>query len=128
MFQVSQPKTAKRLFDGHSEKAEVAHLGPQIAREFIARVDLRRARRNPVGGEAGCGFANGVSGLTEAEFEVGAVVRDHSGALPRAGDAREAPQFSRDPLGGQTGSAVERPRLRESPHLPSRPAKRPTWD
>ena len=39
---------------GHAEQADVAELLPQVGREQVVAVDLRRARRDLGGGETAC--------------------------------------------------------------------------
>ena len=52
MLEIAEPEPAKFLLDGDAVQPKLAHLRPQRARETVLRVDLRRDRRDLVGGEA----------------------------------------------------------------------------
>jgi len=52
MLEIAQAEPAKLLLDGDAVQPERTHLGPELARERILRVDPRGDRRDPVGGEA----------------------------------------------------------------------------
>src|SRR6185437_2664565 len=81
MLQIAQAEAAIGLLDGDAMQAQLAHLGPQLAGEFVGLVDLRGDRRDLVGGEAGGGFADRIGRLAEAEFQGRAVVGDHARGL-----------------------------------------------
>ena len=76
-IEAERPGAAIGLGHGDAEHAQIAELAPQIAWEFIVRVDRRGARRDFVGGEAAHGIADHVGGLTEAVVEGRKLIADH---------------------------------------------------
>ena len=40
MGNVAKTGAAELFFDGHAQKAQLAHLGPKFGREFVFAVDL----------------------------------------------------------------------------------------
>src|SRR4051812_17589541 len=81
MLKVAEAEAPIVFLDGHAVQAQLAHLGPKLAREGVGLVDGGGDRGDLVGGEAGRGLADGVGGLAEAEFQAGSVVRDHAAGL-----------------------------------------------
>src|SRR5437764_928668 len=79
MLEIAEPGSAPLLLDRDAMHAELAELGPQIAREGVAAVDLVGARRDLVGGEAAHAVAQHVGGLAQAEVEAADVVHAHLG-------------------------------------------------
>src|SRR3954452_5027761 len=69
MLQVAEPEPAPGLANRDAVHAELAELGPEIARERVAAVDLLGARRNMCGREAAHALAQHVRRLTEPEIE-----------------------------------------------------------
>ena len=78
MFEIAEAGPAPFLLDGDPMHAELAQLGPQIARKRIAAVDLLGARRDPVGSKAAHALAQHVGGLAEAEVESALAVGKHA--------------------------------------------------
>jgi len=66
---VAEPGAAVFLADGHSEQPEVAEFTPQIARKYVATVDLAGAWSDALLGKAPYLVAYRVDGLAEAEIE-----------------------------------------------------------
>jgi hypothetical protein len=82
VLEIAQAEAAELFLHRDAVQAELAHLGPQLAREFVGAVDLLGQRRNAVGREAGGGLADRVGGLAEAEIQSGGgSVRDHAEGL-----------------------------------------------
>src|SRR5229473_6153216 len=79
MLEIAEPGPAPFLLDRDAVHAELAELGPKIAREGVAAVDLVGARRNPIGGEAAYAVAQHVGRLAQAEIEAADVVHAHVG-------------------------------------------------
>ena len=77
MLEVAEPGAAPFLLDGDAVEAELAELGPEVAREGIAAVDLVGARRDLVGGKAAHALAQHVGGFAEAEVEAADVIHAH---------------------------------------------------
>ena len=77
MLEVAQPRAAVLLLDRDAVQAELAHLGPQLAREAVGLVDLGGDRRHLVGGEALDLVAQRVGGLAQTEVERRHCVGDH---------------------------------------------------
>src|SRR3989337_2144642 len=50
--EIAQAPTTEFFLDGDPMQSKLAHLRPQVARELILGVDLRRDRRDLVAGEA----------------------------------------------------------------------------
>jgi hypothetical protein len=68
MFEIAQAKAAELFLDGDSVQAQFAHLGPELAFEFVLFVDLGGQRGQAIGGPAGGGVADGVGVIAKAEF------------------------------------------------------------
>ena len=69
MLEVAETETAILLFDRNPVQAELAHLRPEVLREFVLLVDLRGDRRDLVAGEALRRFADRVRHFAQVEFE-----------------------------------------------------------
>ena len=54
--EVAEPGAAPFLFDRDAVQPKLAELGPEVAREGVAAVDLVGARCDPVGGKAAHAF------------------------------------------------------------------------
>jgi hypothetical protein len=76
MLEIAEARAAILLLDRDAQQAEIAHLPPQIHRELVGRVDLGRARRDLVRGEALHAVAQHVGGLAEIEIERRILVGD----------------------------------------------------
>ena len=70
MFEIAEAEAAILFGDGDAVQAELAHLGPKLAREFVGGVDLGGHRRDAIGGVAARGVADGVGGFAELEIEL----------------------------------------------------------
>ena len=77
VLEIAQPRAAVLLLDRDAVQAEIAHPGPQLAREAVGLVDLRRDRRHFRRGEALDLVAQRVGGLAEAEVERRHRIGDH---------------------------------------------------
>ena len=77
VLEVAQPRAAILLLDRDAVQAELAHLGPQLAREAVGLVDLGGDRRHLVGGETLDLLAQRVGGLAQTEIERRHCVGDH---------------------------------------------------
>ena len=77
VLEIAEPGSAPFLLDGDAVQAELAELGPEVARKGVAAVDLVGARRDLVGGEAAHAVAQHVGGLAQAEIEAANVVHAH---------------------------------------------------
>ena len=64
---------APALGNGDAQQAGVAQLGPQVAREFVAAVDVGGARRDALAREAPDLRAHLVELLAEPEVEIAAI-------------------------------------------------------
>ncbi len=73
VLEVAEAKAAPVLLDGDPVQAELAHLGPELARELVGGVDLGGERGDAVGGETRGRLADGVGGLAEPEVHAGSV-------------------------------------------------------
>ena len=71
MLEIAEPRPAPFLLDRDAVHAELAELGPEIARKGVAAVDLVGARRDLVGGKAAHAVAQQVGGLAEVEIKAG---------------------------------------------------------
>src|SRR5262245_12550345 len=69
MFEIAEPQPAPLFGDCDPVHAELAELGPQLAREAVAAVDLVGPRRDPRSGEAAHALAQHVRRLSEGEIE-----------------------------------------------------------
>ena len=70
VLQITEPEPAIRLADRDAVQAERAHVGPQVAREPVLRVDLHRQRGDPVRREASRSVTNHLRVLAQREVEV----------------------------------------------------------
>ena len=77
MLEIAQPDAAILLLDGDAVQAELAHLGPQLAREAVGLVDLGGDRRHLGRGEALDLLAQRIGGLAQAEVERRHRIGDH---------------------------------------------------
>ncbi len=91
MLQIAEAKPAPLFLDRNPVQAQLAHLGPQLAGEFIGAVDLRRQGRDLVGGEARGHVADLIRSLAEVEIEGWGVIQGHGADLARAHARRERP-------------------------------------
>ena len=71
VLEIAEPGAAVLLLHRDAVQAEVAELGPELARELVRFVDLRGERRDLVGGEAAHAGAQLVGRLAEVEIERG---------------------------------------------------------
>ena len=83
VLEIAEARAAILLLDGDAVQAELAHLGPQLAREAVGLVDLGGDRRHLVGGETLDLVAQGVGGLAQTEIERRHCVGDHVFACQR---------------------------------------------
>ena len=67
---VTERRTAVFLFHRDAEQAQLAQFRPQVARKFVAFVDVGGARSNPVGRERRDGFAQQVDVLAQPEVKI----------------------------------------------------------
>ena len=81
VLEIAQARPAILLLDGDAVQAERADLGPEIARELIAAVDLGGTRRDLVLRERMHRLADRIRGLAEVEVEHPVGVGNH-GRLP----------------------------------------------
>ena len=79
VLEIAEPGAAPFLLDRDAVHAELAQLGPQVAWEGVAAVDLVGARRNLVGGKAAHAVAQHVGGLAKAEIKAPDIVDAHLG-------------------------------------------------
>ncbi len=77
MLEIAEARAAEFLLDGDAVQAQLAHLGPQLAREPVGLVDLGGDRRDLGGGEALDLVAQRVGGFAQAEIERRHRIRDH---------------------------------------------------
>ena len=71
MLEIAEAEPAILLLDRDPVQPELAHLRPQLAREFVRLVDLGGDRRDLVGGEALGRLADRVGHFAEVEIESG---------------------------------------------------------
>src|SRR5207244_10538340 len=69
VFEIAKPRPAPFLLDRDPVYAELAELGPQVARKGVAAVDLLGPRRDPVGGKAAHAVAQQIGRLAEREIK-----------------------------------------------------------
>src|SRR5262249_54045072 len=69
VLEIAQTRAAVLLLHGDAVQAELAHPGPQLARETIGLVELGRDRRHFGRGKALDLLAQGVGRLAEVEVE-----------------------------------------------------------
>src|SRR5690606_1119975 len=79
--EIAEPGAAELGLERDAEEAELAELGPQVARERVLGVDLRGPGRDALGREAPDVLAQHREVLVEAEIEVEI---DHHGSASRA--------------------------------------------
>ena len=91
MLEIAEPGAAILLLGGDAEHAERAELAPEIGREVVHAVDLRRARRDLIGGEPPHLLAQRLRGLAESEVEGRQAVGDHGGVSIRGAVVRRYP-------------------------------------
>src|SRR5690606_19299534 len=89
VFQVAEARAAVVFLHRDAMEAEFAHLRPEVAREAILAVDLRRQRRDFARGKGRDALAQHVRGFTKIEIQAWQAVGDH---LPLLG--RMAPSSS----------------------------------
>src|SRR5437016_2142756 len=75
--EVAEPGAAEALRDGDAEQPLPAERRPQVARKLVAAIDLGRARRDLLGGEAPHLLADLLELGAEAEVAVGALEGAH---------------------------------------------------
>src|ERR1700754_3031431 len=78
MLEIAEARAAIFFLDRDAVQAERAHLGPQIAREFIAAVDVVGTRRDAVTGEVAHRLAQHVDIRPKAEIEARPGIGDHA--------------------------------------------------
>ena len=81
MLEIAQARAAIFLLDGDAVQAELAHLGPQLAREAVGLVELWAIGATCFGGKALHLVAQRVGGLAQAEVEGRHGVGDHDVCL-----------------------------------------------
>src|SRR5690606_2020929 len=81
VLEIAEADAAIFLLDGDAVQTELSHPGPEVPREFIGAVDLRRTRSDMVLREVPHGFADRIGGLAEIEIENLGRVRDHCVSL-----------------------------------------------
>ncbi len=77
VLEITEPRPAPFLLDRDAVHTELAQLGPEVAREDVAAVDLLGARGNAFTGEAAHALAQHVSGLAQTEIKAANVVHAH---------------------------------------------------
>src|SRR5215203_2965229 len=85
MRQIAEARTAELLLDRDAEQPLRAHLGPELARKFVAAVDLIGARRDLVLREAVDAPAQHFDVFAKTEVETFPGIGDHdaSSLVPR---------------------------------------------
>src|SRR5215471_10515307 len=81
MLEIAEPKPAELLRDRDAMHAELAKLGPQIARESVAAIDLGSARRDARGRETAHALAQHVRRFPEPEIEPPETACQHGNSL-----------------------------------------------
>ena len=81
VLEIAEPRPAVLLLHGDAEQPHVAELGPELARELVAPVDLGSERGDLVGRETAHAGAQLVGRLAEVEVERREIVGDHGGLL-----------------------------------------------
>src|SRR5947208_4043067 len=81
VLEITEPCPTPFLLDRDAVHAELAQLGPEIAREHIAAVDLIGARGNAFSGKTAHALAQHVDRLAQAEIKDANVVHAHGAEL-----------------------------------------------
>src|SRR6266567_3687399 len=81
VLEITEPCPTPFLLDRDAVHAELAQLGPEIAREQIAAVDLIGARGNAFSGKTAHALAQHVGRLAQAEIKAANVVHAHGADL-----------------------------------------------
>ncbi len=92
MLEIAEAEAAILFRDGDPVQPELAHLRPQIAREFVLLVDLGGDRRDLLAREPLGGFADRVGHFAEFEIEGGLA---HLERLALRFEQGEAPSYVR---------------------------------
>src|SRR5262249_34429580 len=90
VLEIAEPRPAPFLLDGDAVHAELAQLGPEIAWERVAAVDLVGARGDALGGKTAHAVAQHVGGLAQAEIKAARGVHAHGRRSRARGPARAA--------------------------------------
>jgi hypothetical protein len=85
VLEIAEPEPAELLRHRDAVHAELAKLGPQIAREGIAAIDLGGARRDARGREAAHALAQHVRGFPQPEIEPAKTACQHGLASCESG-------------------------------------------
>jgi len=70
MFQITEAKAAISLLHGDAVQAKRAHFGPQVAREPVPGIDLRRQRRDAIGSKTRRRLADHFRIIPQREVEI----------------------------------------------------------
>ena len=81
VLEITEPCPTPFLLDRDAVHAKLAQLGPEIAREHIATVDLIGAPGNSFSGKAAHALAQHVGRLAQAEIKAANVVHAHGADL-----------------------------------------------
>ena len=76
--EVAHRRAAELFVDGDAEKAQVAHLAPEVVRKLVGAVDLGGTRRDLVGGELPDRRAQHVDRVAVVEVDGGKVLHRHA--------------------------------------------------
>src|SRR5262249_11242764 len=74
VLEIAEPRPTPFLLDGDAVHAELAQLGPEVAREGVAAVDLVGGRGEAPGGEPAHAGAPYGGGPAQTEIKAGGVV------------------------------------------------------
>src|SRR5262249_44921172 len=77
MLEIAEARAAILLLDGDAVQAERADLRPEVARKFVALVDLGSTWCDLVARKIECGLAQRIRGLAKIEIEHPVGVGDH---------------------------------------------------
>src|SRR5262249_55120488 len=81
VLEIAEPKPAELLGHRDAMHAQLAKLGPQIARESVAAMDLGGARRNACSPEAADALAQHIRRFPEPEIEPPKTACQHGNSL-----------------------------------------------
>src|SRR5690349_3382265 len=105
MLQIAEAGAAIVFLDRDTEHAELAELGPELAWELVAAVDLRRDRRDQIVAKGAHAAAQLIGGLAQIEVEAWEIIGKHAGGsscgsrrllLPMASAEAIPPQAATD--------------------------------
>src|SRR5205085_10561533 len=83
VLEIAQSRPAPFLLDRDAVHAELAQIGPKIARKDVAAVDLVGAWRDAISGKPAHAIAQHVGGLAQAEVKTANVIHAHVGRSRR---------------------------------------------